>query len=584
MKKFLLTLLVGGCSITAFGQGIVLGLSPASVQRSFVHSYADPNAQNPSWGQNSFHTTFVEGFAVFVNDGTAGNDVNGHPNSQQGCTALTNAADISGKIAIIRRGTCNFGLKAKAAFNAGAIGIIVINNLDESISMSGGTDGLDVTVPVVSMSLSEGQIIATAMAAGPVELLLGNKKGYFSTDLGFVQADVLSPRYLSANTLLDGANYSYPVGLMINNYGSAASSTAKAKITISKVGTTAPLYEEELGPFTLASGDSLHLFPGATNAFPAWAGTNLTTGDYTIKFELNGDVADDFASDNTITQRMVVSANEWAVMDLKAGEAIKDVAVFTKSGTPAPNIEYCSMFRHANASNVAATGVKVSTSVASDATVTLDGQAISAILYKWNNGFTNIDHPDFNFSLLENIAEGEFIITTAVNSADVVIPYFDPVVLEDNQRYLSCIVATDESLYYGYTDKRNVNRNYNVEKEVVNPLRSSNWYTLGFGHDRVLYNVLQVIDAATVSVDATTFVEGSAFPNPATDFVRINVAKNGDAVVNLTDLAGRTVSSQSVSFNGNQTVLDLTSVQSGMYIVNVVFQDGKLSKFNVVKN
>jgi len=46
-----------------------------------------------------------------------------------------NAADVAGKIALIDRGACEFGVKALNAENAGAIGVVIMNNQPEDLSV-----------------------------------------------------------------------------------------------------------------------------------------------------------------------------------------------------------------------------------------------------------------------------------------------------------------------------------------------------------------------------------------------------------------------------------------------------------------
>lgn len=48
--------------------------------------------------------------------------------SSYGCDGPANAGQLEGKIAIIDRGVCEFGLKALNAQEAGAIGCIIVNN------------------------------------------------------------------------------------------------------------------------------------------------------------------------------------------------------------------------------------------------------------------------------------------------------------------------------------------------------------------------------------------------------------------------------------------------------------------------
>ena len=66
---------------------------------------------------------------AFVDDGTAGDSL--------GCNALVNGTDITGKIAVIYRGACEFGTKALNAENAGAVGAIIVNNVPRCASWNG---------------------------------------------------------------------------------------------------------------------------------------------------------------------------------------------------------------------------------------------------------------------------------------------------------------------------------------------------------------------------------------------------------------------------------------------------------------
>jgi len=69
-----------------------------------------------------------------------------------GCEALT--TNVSGKIALVDRGTCDFVVKAKNAQTAGAIGVIVANNADTGIFTMGGTT--KIRIPAVMVSRADG--------------------------------------------------------------------------------------------------------------------------------------------------------------------------------------------------------------------------------------------------------------------------------------------------------------------------------------------------------------------------------------------------------------------------------------------
>ena len=104
-------------------------------------------------------TTPVSGNVVLVNDGVG--------TVTDGCEApFTNAGAIAGKIALIDRGTCTFVTKVKNAQNAGAIGVIVVN--DVAGTPPTGMSGNDptITIPSVRISLADGNTIKANLGTG----------------------------------------------------------------------------------------------------------------------------------------------------------------------------------------------------------------------------------------------------------------------------------------------------------------------------------------------------------------------------------------------------------------------------------
>jgi len=81
-----------------------------------------------------------------------------------GCTAV--GGSVSGKIAFIDRGTCNFTVKVKNAQDAGAIGVI-IGNVASSVNPDNapGMTGFDptITIPTVSLALNDANNIRTGL-------------------------------------------------------------------------------------------------------------------------------------------------------------------------------------------------------------------------------------------------------------------------------------------------------------------------------------------------------------------------------------------------------------------------------------
>jgi Zn-dependent metalloprotease len=88
------------------------------------------------------------------------------PSTLDGCTALTNAAEVAGKIALINRGTCEFSTKVLNAQLAGAIAVIIANNAATGLpGMGAGVDAPNVTIPSLGVQQSTGTAIRTQLAA-----------------------------------------------------------------------------------------------------------------------------------------------------------------------------------------------------------------------------------------------------------------------------------------------------------------------------------------------------------------------------------------------------------------------------------
>lgn len=87
------------------------------------------------------------------------------------CEDLINGADFTGQIALIDRGSCEFGTKILRAENEGAIAAIICNNIpgDGTFAMGAGADGNAVTIPSVMMSFEDCEILKSALPGVTVE-------------------------------------------------------------------------------------------------------------------------------------------------------------------------------------------------------------------------------------------------------------------------------------------------------------------------------------------------------------------------------------------------------------------------------
>ena len=93
------------------------------------------------------------------------------PSTTDGCSAIS--TDLTGKIALMDRGTCGFVIKAKNAQNAGAIAVIIADNA--AGSPPAGMAGVDptVVVPAVRITLPAGNAFKAALTSGSVVATVG---------------------------------------------------------------------------------------------------------------------------------------------------------------------------------------------------------------------------------------------------------------------------------------------------------------------------------------------------------------------------------------------------------------------------
>ena len=112
-----------------------------------------------------------------------------------GCQTAINPTDLNGKIVLVRRGGCNFVTKVLNAENAGALAVIVVNNVSGNIISMGGTDP-GIGIPSIMISQADGLGIITQIQNGTE-----------------VNGTIVSP---NGSNLLDG---DFDNGIIAHEYG-----------------------------------------------------------------------------------------------------------------------------------------------------------------------------------------------------------------------------------------------------------------------------------------------------------------------------------------------------------------------------
>jgi hypothetical protein len=108
-------------------------------------------------------------------------------------------------------------------------------------------------------------------------------------------------------------------------------------------------------------------------------------------------------------------------------------------------------------------------------------------------------------------------------------------------------------------------------------------FAVGFGSDLPGALGVALIDKNNIGLAEANTVEGMAYPNPANDKVTVSIEGEGVASLNVTDITGKIVMTNSINLVGGKSDVTIASLESGMYIFNVTLENGKTAQFNVVK-
>jgi hypothetical protein len=570
MKKTITILAMSLSGIFAYdasAQIIFRALEPANVAGSY--SYTNPT----DWSLTlTPPANAVENFAVLVDDGTALDSL--------GCNTLVNGAAVAGKIAFIYRGECNFSTKAKKAQDAGAVGIVIINNIPgEPVGMAGGTEGALITIPVMMIGQSTGALLRPSLDAGTLKVFMGSKLGKFPSDLGFMADDIIRPENFAMPSLLVQNVADYPVNLggWVKNFGSNAQANSTLKATIKKGATI--VYEQSASVASIASGDSAFI------DLPTFTLPNSSVSEYVLTYLASSNNPDDDSSDNIITQSFHISDNVLSKsrFDFAANKPVTTAYNKLAEAPPALNnkIRWGILFETKEGGNVKAKSLKFSaTLAAADSALSLQGEEITATLAEWNDdGDTEIQPNEVN-----DVAFGVYTYDANRKEETIEIPFEGPggstgYSLGDNMFYIVSITYENpgKSVFFGADNGLNYFETRNKYGFRINPLQDINASNPGAWNEFSMGTILSLsvqfeANNSSITENQSEF-KLSAYPNPATEMVNITFGgsvSNSEVQVNVVDLAGRSIMNQQFNVTSENLVsVNTSNLANGSYFFKV---------------
>ena len=571
MKKLIVSaIIVNFCFVNTFSQIQFNIESPSSIAGNVgFTTTADPGVSPAGWTATpdlNDTANAVLDTLMFVEDGTTGTNPQGNPISQEGCFPLIN--DLTGKIAVIWRNTCQFGTKIQFAEQAGARAVIIINREPGLVNMAPGDSGAVCTIPAIFVEDATGAIITAEMANGPVVAFIGSRN--FDNNLSINAADVILPEATSTPSALaqDNSEYEVQVGSWVVNSGNI-DNNAVLNATITYGGTT--LYDQSTASTPILAGDSAYF------SLPTFSQASYSAGMYSLTYTVDT-TGDEFQTDNSVSTDFHISNTKFSNVPLDSSENMV-LSPFYRPSNATGSVSVCAPFMDPNASRMAAMGISFAAVVSGG---DLSNRYFTTYAHEWGDVFADLDDPAAAITIINTIGTGEFTYPNDSAYQEVYVPFTDPVTLVDNQRYLFCVNTFDTDVYIGFDDKLDYNQNMNnVYKQPVSCVENNgSWFLTGFGSD--VTAGISVELTTNLNVEDNELSNVDAYPNPANNMVTIPLnGFVGNGTVDIMDITGKIISSKIVNAN-NLISIDVSDIANGNYIFDLKLQDGRSTKFNIV--
>ncbi len=541
-------------------------LSPGSVQGSYA-----PISPTAGWGADlTVPANAITGTIILVDDDSGEDSL--------GCNTLVNASSIAGKIAMVYRANCEFGVKALNAQDAGAIGVIIVNNgpnmtdPNAVAGMSAGSVGAGVTIPVIMITANTAIALRPSIDAGTCTAFIGTKIGLYPNDIGFFGSQAVSARSfaLPKSVATDDSIFA---GGWVYNYGYGDQPNVTLSATITK--NASVLFNQASSPVAmLTSGDSAYF------TLPAFDQTAIDTGYYTVTYTINSDSTDNFSSDNLITTSFWINDSLYSKSRINPATG---VPIITAAYRPSNAIfwEHCIVIDEKDKnSQLTINAMTFATSSNITNLPDITGQYVSVDIYEWTDADNTL------FDNVTPIIQDLYFYSANLRNEFVTYQLSSPIALLDNTRYLACIGFDNVDMYLGYDTGIDYGATINENQEYYFPLLvDAVWDGAAFGGDVV--PAIAVHIAMPVGIEERKLsTKITPYPNPAQYLINIplNEMHKGSINLKVYDLVGKLVKEEVVSMSSKNFTVNTSELSNGTYIFNLTFEDKSQSSFKVSIN
>lgn len=466
---------------------------------------------------------------------------------------------------MLYRGTCDYSEKALFCQNAGALAVVIINNVAGApAQMGAGSQGTLVNIPVFQIGQADGAVWRAALDSGEqLMALLGNKDGYYQTDAGLRATDALMPPELAQPALLaaNAGEFSMQVAANVHNYGMAEVTGISLRARVAQDGSD--LYDETSATFDLLPGDS------AVITLP-----DLMQGSWSGRYELRYDVLVPGTDEHMLDNERVIPfdfSDAYAMAPLDPSTGIPVTTIGIQPATSNGEYESCVHFRDANASRLAVRSMDRYVSIQDP--LTLDGEFVFTRVYQWLDNFTGLSDPAFDISALVMVHDQKHILDETDDFAQVNLMLDEPLVLEDNVRYLFCTAAINPSVFFGFNEDVHYRANEDIYDQPTCPNSNGGDWFVGFVGGPVASIGVRMIPASAIGIEEESSPELGASPNPSNGIFHLMLGDAASARITVMDPMGRVVRTDRAT--SGRYALDLTGEAPGAYLVMMEHEGGR---------
>jgi hypothetical protein len=488
--------------------------------------------------------------------------------------------DMTGKIALIRRGDCNFTLKSYRAQQAGAVGVIIVNNLYNAdagglVNMAGAAYASEVHIPCIFITRDDGDVILTKLDAGEPVTATFTVRAFGGPRTAY-----------SYHTPLPAVKSLEDIGvtfLNIDNVATIPSVTINAAITAPN-GTT-----------TTLSQDIINVAPLSVNNVKFDDSyTPSMIGTYSVKFT-NSVTPDEISQDFVVTDYTFALDNGNIVTNTNGTIEPTDT---TFSITYESNYDIGNIYR-TGPNPVTATHASF---MISNPEELYTGNPAADVFYVslYNadpDGNGSVPYPqslDSYNKLNENggplipLASTEYVLSETDQGFEFfTVEFPDPVTLPANGIYLLMIQYNGLEGGVGIPPKYAFAGNDRLAGEVGSMIFTDSLHTNGWGSPYQMVARLY-LDGFVINSTSTALDEHkmAVSPNPSSTNVNLELLLDNVAPaveVKMLDFTGRLISSRQLDnvLKGRYS-FDVSKLPNGTYFLSVNTPEGFRSKKFVV--